>query len=107
MPDEHVNRWRQEGRLYFWRYTENTRNYPGWHLTADDLCCRSLADLIERMLSARGRPRKPLAVTPPTREVLRVPNNRGGEARWKAPAGLLLEYPKGKVGDEYSELEER
>lgn len=106
MPDENVDRWRQEGRLYFWRYTENTRNYPGWHLTADDPCCRSLADLIERMLSARWGSRKLLVVTPPTKKVLGVPNNRGGEARWRAPGGLTLNYPKGKVSDEYFKLEE-
>ncbi len=105
MPDENVDKWKQEGRLYLWRYTENTRNYPGWHLTADDACCHSLADLIERMLSARWSSQKPLVLTPPTKEVLRVPNNRGGEARWKSPAGLILKYPKGKVGDEHIALE--
>jgi hypothetical protein len=107
MPDEDVDRWVQEGRLYLWRYTENTRNYSGWHLTADDVCCQSLADLIGRMLSARWGSQKTLAVTPPTKEVLGVPNNRGGRARWEAPGGLLLKYPKGAIGDEYSELEER
>ena len=105
MSDEDVDRWKQEGRLYLWRYTESTRSYPGWHLTADDACCNGIVDLIERMLSARWSSQKSLVVTPPTEEVLRVPNNRGGEARWEAPGSLILKYPKGKVGDEYIALD--
>ncbi len=106
MPDENVNKWKQEGRLYLWRYIENTQNYPGWHLTADDTCCHSLADLIERMLAARWSSQKSLVVTPPTKEVLSVPNNRGGAAIWKAVGILILRYPKDKVGDEHFSLKE-
>lgn len=106
MPDDNVNKWKQEGRLYLWRYIENTRNYPGWHLTADDTCCHSLVDLIERMLTARWSSHKSLVVTPPTKEVLSVPNNRGGEAGWKAVRILTLKYPKDKVRDDHFSLEE-
>jgi hypothetical protein len=58
------------------------------------------------MLTARWGSQKSLVVTPPTKEVLSVPNNRGGEAGWKAPADVTLKYPKGRVGDEYFSLEE-
>ena len=104
MPDINVDRWKQEGRLYLWCYLENTRNFPGWHLTADDDGCHSLADLIERMLSARWSSQKSLVITLPAKDVLGVPNNRNGQARWKAPALLMLKYPKDKVRDGYSSL---
>ena len=106
MPDENVDKWKQQGRLYLWRYIENARNYPGLHLTADDACCHSLADLIERMLSARWSSQKSLVVTPPTKEVLSVPQNRGGEAGCKSPSNLILKYPKDKVDGEHFSLEE-
>ncbi len=35
MEDPAVAKWRQRGRVYLWQYQENTRNYPGWHMTAD------------------------------------------------------------------------
>ncbi len=30
-----IARWRQAGAIFLWRYEENVRNDPGWHLTAD------------------------------------------------------------------------
>ena len=106
MPDETVEQWKQNGALYLWRYLENTRNYPGWHLSADDLCCKSFVDLTEKMLTARWSSQKTFSVTPPDSKVLRVPNNRGGKARWKSAESLLLKYPKNKVDAAYFSLEE-
>ncbi|HEV2915068.1 MAG TPA: hypothetical protein VGX92_17455 [Pyrinomonadaceae bacterium] len=106
MPDENVEKWKQKGRLYLWHYLEHTRNYPGWHLTADDACCRSLVDLIERMSAARWSSQKSLVVTPPSKEVLSIPNNIGGEARCKSAGKFILKHPKGIVDDEYFSLEE-
>jgi len=106
MPDEIVERWKQNGSLYLWRYLENTRNFPGWHLSADDLFCQSFADLTEKMLAARWNSQKTLLVTPPSSRILNVPNNRGGEAQWKSAQSLLLKYPKDKVAEDYFSLEE-
>ncbi len=106
MPDVTVERWKQNGSLYLWRYLENTGNFSGWHLSADDLFCESFADLTEKMLTARWSSQKTLLVTPPSSKVLRVPNNRGGEARWKSAQSLLLKYPKDKVDADYFSLEE-
>ena len=75
-------------------------------MTADTAGCRSLADLIERMLSARWDSQKSLVVTSPSKAILRVPNNRGGEARWTAPKLLVIKCPKSKVVGNYSHLEE-
>ncbi len=101
MSDANVERWKQEGHFYLWKYEENTRNYPGWHMNSDNEGCRSLAELIDRMLKAQWSSQKLLNVTLPTARVLCVPNNRGGEARWKAPQFLVLKYAKGKVEDDH------
>ena len=106
MPDETVEQWKQNGSLYLWRYLENTRNFPGWHLSADDLFCQSFADLTEKMLASRWSSQKTLLATPPDSKVLRVPNNRGGEARFKLAESLLLKYPKDKVDADYFSLED-
>jgi hypothetical protein len=106
MSDESLKKWKQNGSLYLWRYLENTRNFPGWHLSADNLFCLSLANLIERMMAARWNAEKALLVTPPTAKVLSVPNNHNGEARWKSAQSFLLKYPKDKVAADYFSLEE-
>lgn len=106
MPNENVEKWKQPGDLYLWRYTEGARNFPGWHFTAADVCCHGLAHLMEIMLSARWASQKSLKVTAPIEDVLGVPNNRGGTARWASPKTLVLKHPKGKVDDQHFALEE-
>jgi hypothetical protein len=106
MPDENVNKWTQQGHIYLWQYVENTRNYPGWHLTADEIFCNSFADLIERMVTAKYSCQKSLNVTSPTREILNVPNNKGGQAKWKSPKLLILKHQKNNIPDDYFSLEE-
>ncbi len=59
-----------------WRYTENQRNYPGWHLTATPDGCASLVALLDAF-AADGMPAsQTLTITAPTPAVLAVPNNR-------------------------------
>jgi hypothetical protein len=106
MPDENINKWTQKGHVYLWRYQENTRNYPGWHLTADETFCSSFAELIGRMLVAQYGSRQSLAVTAPTKEILSIPNNRGGAAKWKSPKALILKHRKDHITDDYFSLEE-
>jgi hypothetical protein len=105
MSDTNVNRWKQEGSLFVWRFQENIRNYPGWHLSADHVGANSIIDLLDRMLAAQWGSEKLLKVMPPPVEVLRVANNMGGKARWESPHSMLIKYPKGKVTDDYWSLE--
>ena len=106
MPDEKVDKWKQEGRLYLWRYVENTRNYPGWNLTADEAFCRSFTDLIQRMLDAQYNCQKQLFITEPTTEILCVPNNHRGRAASKSPKSLLIKHQKDESLDDYAALDE-
>lgn len=74
--------WAQRGRISLWRYTENTRNYPGWHLNADAAGCESLIALFQE-LATGSSPVRSVVVTPPAAAQVRVPNNRS--AAWLAP----------------------
>lgn len=58
---------------HVWRYRDNQRNYPGYHLSADaDGCVALLAWL----RSPRARPE--FRLQPVTPEVLSVPNSQAG-----------------------------
>ena len=72
-----LNMWRQAGVLYLWRYTENVRNYPGWHLAADQLGHASLLALLNRLLTANGTGVwRTLESAAPSAGVLAIANNR-------------------------------
>lgn len=86
-----AHRWRQTGRISLWRYLENERNYPGWHLNADAAGCRSLLMLLDA-LATDGDGSRVIAITAPTRAELAVPNNRRGRAAWVAPEKLRLTF---------------
>jgi hypothetical protein len=81
--------WKQSGRISLWRYTENERNFPGWHLNADAAGCRSLLGLFEA-LAADGAGSRTVAITAPMKAQLSVPNNKIGLAAWVAPEKLRI-----------------
>ena len=80
-----ANAWRQSGRISLWRYIENERNYPGWHFNADIAGCQSFEELLNA-LATDGSGSRTISLTSPTVRELQVPNNRGGRAKWMAPA---------------------
>lgn len=70
-----------------WRYSENRRNFPGWHFTANADGCASFIALLDAFaVDADGS--RTLDVTAPTQAVLAVPNNRS--AALVVPAKLRL-----------------
>ncbi|RAP57337.1 hypothetical protein [Oleiagrimonas sp. MCCC 1A03011] len=84
--------WKQSGNVSLWYYTENERNYPGWHLTADAAGCESLVALLDA-LAADGTPAsRAVKITPPSKAQLGVPNNKSGLAAWRAPSKLRLAF---------------
>lgn len=86
-----ANLWKQSGHISLWRYTENERNYPGWHLNADLEGCQSLQALLEA-LAADGGGSRTVTLTAPAKSQLGVPNNRSGRAAWVAPAKLRVAF---------------
>lgn len=45
-----VSEWRQQGQLFVWRYRQPRQAYRGWHFTGDPAGCRSMRNLIDRMV---------------------------------------------------------
>ena|SRR5690606_2625984 len=86
-----ANSWKQSGRISLWRYTENERNFPGWHLNADAAGCQSLLALLDA-LAADGTGSRTVTVTAPTKAQLSVPNNKDGLAAWMAPDKLRVTF---------------
>lgn len=83
--------WKQNGHISLWRYTQNERNYPGWHLAADDKGYRSLFELLEALASDAKGTRTIHLVTPSQSQLL-IPNNQGGLATWVSPTRLRVAH---------------
>jgi len=49
-----VNNWRQEGRIFIWRYAKPNRRTHGWHFTADRRGCASFRDLLGKLRGMEG-----------------------------------------------------
>lgn len=75
-----------------WRYLENTRNYPGWHLTADTDGCASLIALLDAAVLDGMEGRRTLKIDRPTPAQLAVPNNR--HAAWTATQSLRIVFER-------------
>jgi hypothetical protein len=92
-----VRRWKQSGRIHFWRYLEGTRRYPGWHLALDAAGHGAFCDLLERLaaLDCAHAGSATVAVSAPTEDVLDVPNNP--RRKVIAPAQLKLVVPGGSA----------
>lgn len=71
-------------KICIWRYLDNTRNYPGYHLSADAAGCREIRQRLSRIRGSAV-----LSLTAPDAGVLSVPNNQGGCARYLA--GRMLQ----------------
>ncbi len=96
MSDPNVAKWKPAGITSVWRYLDNARNFPGWHLTADAESCAALQQLFEQMLLAKYSVKTSLLTCPPTQELLCVPNNQGGKARWESVEKLHLKFDPAK-----------
>lgn len=84
-----VDSWKQAGRLFFWRFTENNRNFPGWHFMVDRDASTSIAALLRSMSQSQSACSRSVVVSLPTAEVLSIPNNRNSPC--VAPERLRLE----------------
>jgi hypothetical protein len=73
-----------------WRYQANTRNYPGYHLTADAAGCTLLQERVATLARGIGRSAV-LRLSPPTQRMLDIPNNHRGEAPCTYFAELHIE----------------
>ena len=72
-----LNSWNQTGLFYFWRFTENAKNYPGWHLATDSTGHSSFLDLLKRLRNTtESGASRTVRATSPSSEILATVNNR-------------------------------
>ena len=62
MPDPEVTRHTVVGEVALWKYRDNV-HYPGWHPSCDTAAGHSMIALIDRMLAAQHKSRKPIEVS--------------------------------------------
>ena len=62
-----------------WRYRERTRNYPGYHLSADTQGCDQLLKLLGDLAKVREPRLATVTLDAVTADVLAVPNNRDAD----------------------------
>ena len=93
MADEQVNKWRQQGRIYLWRYAGTSRNHSGWHMTADEVGCQSLLDLLDIMRDAQYAAKRTVQLTRPGEREL----TSGCSARPRPATRLELSHSKPKM----------
>ena len=77
---QNLKTWKQRGWVSLWRYTEFQNKFGDWHITASDEGVSSLLELIELMRENQTAEYRTVAITAPTKNILRVPNYQGGEA---------------------------
>jgi hypothetical protein len=77
MRMQDLNSWRQAGLLHLWRFTENVKDYPGWHLATDPTGHASFLDLLRRLRrTSEFSASRTVHPTPPSAELLAAVNNR-------------------------------
>lgn len=73
-------------KVCIWRYLENDRNFPGYHISVDS----EGAEVIARDLRDPDREQVSFQLLSPTSTELAVPNNMGGDARFESYATLSV-----------------
>ena len=69
-----INKWKQSGNIYIWRYQDNPRNYPGWHLSANNSGCISFSELLQALIDSPPEANRTVQLSVPTEKQFCVPN---------------------------------
>ena len=94
-----------KGKIYAWKYLENSRNYPGWNFTVDKNGCESLLELLDLMKLCEWSSKKEIYTSIPTEKQIKVPNNQRGLAKWKSVSKLILSSKKGDEKNHWKVIE--
>ena len=72
--------------IHLWKYLENKKNYPGYHITADKEGCRALL----KQLDVDTQKEFGIVLNPVDKMALKVPNNMGGKAEYEEYSKLII-----------------
>jgi hypothetical protein len=96
MSDPSVDAWKQQGQIFLWRFSGETRNFPGWNFCADEAGCESTAQLLQLMQRARWASKRTLHVTRVPDEFIN-PREPAARSRLIVPRHLTLSYRRDRV----------
>jgi hypothetical protein len=68
------------GRICVWRYRDHSRDYSGFHLSADPAGATQLLKLLDSLAKARTPQIGNVVLDPVTPDVLAIPNNRSARS---------------------------
>ena len=91
---EKIEKHNINGKVYAWKYLENSRNYPGWNFTVDRKASENLSELLKLMQQCDWSSKKEIQTSMPTEYQIKVPNNQNGIAKWKATSKLIFNSKK-------------
>ncbi len=69
-----INKWKQSGNIYIWRYQDNPKNYRGWHLSANNSGCISISELLQALIDSPPEAYRTVQLSVPTDKQFCVPN---------------------------------
>lgn len=92
MSDPIVNKWKQKGSVCVWQYVDVSPNYYGWHFSANRAGCDSLLDLIQLFKQAKWNAKVEVHISPATKDILKIPGVRGGDAPARSPNAIELTF---------------
>jgi hypothetical protein len=82
-----INKWKQSGNIYIWKYRSNPRNYPGWHLNADKQGCDSLIEFLSLLSDEDSGLKRTINLSKPDSRQYNVPTS---QYKVKAEAKLVI-----------------
>ena len=87
---EKIGKLKISGQVFIWKYLDNSRNYPGWNLTADKKACKELSHLFDMMSESEWSLCKTVTTSKPMETELAVPNNQNGNAKWLTKTAITF-----------------
>ena len=83
-----------KGNISVWKYSENYKNYSGWHIYLCPEAQKSMCTLLELMTNDEYAFRKAIYLSPPTEEITGSPNNYNGLAPYRYKRILFINSKK-------------
>ena len=84
--------WKQEGRLYFWRFEPQKSGLTGWHFAADAEANRSLQELLALLTETEYASKRTLRLSEPPERVARIPFSPRPGRKIISPKALRLVF---------------
>jgi hypothetical protein len=95
MSNYKIEKLKQKGFIYLWRYKSLRKSLLGWHITADKEGCKFIIDLIQLILDSGYSSKYVFTLLEADQKIVSVPNFN---EPWKSATILTLKYSQ-KIAD--------